>query len=221
MSNLVLSKEVKSMASPALLESIDAVAETLASVENPRIPNIHFKDAFTMSDGEKPVESFEATILFVKNANFYYEGRYNANNPTPPACASSDGIYPDYGEKLQHDNCKDCPRNKYKEDGSGKECRNKKVVYVRIGSAIIPKKLSIPPTSIKFMNNYLLNLASTGKQYSSVVTRFEAFKVDQAQSHMNVKLTALASLTKEETQDNRVLKDVWMNMFKGEKNEEE
>lgn len=221
MSNLVIREEFKKMASPALLEAIEAVQETLASIETPRIPKIHFKDAFTLADGEKTVESFEATILFVKNSNYYYEGRYNAADPKPPVCASSDGLLPDYGEKIQHDNCKECPRNKYREDGSGKECRNKKVLYVRLGSAIIPKRLSIPPTSIKYINNYLLNLASIGKQYASVVTKFEVFKTDLSQSHTNIKLTKAKDLTKEETGDSKVIREVWMNMFRGKSNEEE
>ena len=215
MTQLILTDETKALASVAMLEAVEALQENLESVEDPRPPKIKFKEGFTLAEGENHLAEFEAIIVFAKNANAWYQGKYDPRDPQPPDCASSDGKVPDRGEEKQAESCKVCPRNEFKKDGSGKDCKNMKVLFLLQPGGIIPKTLSIPPTSLKAVNNYLMNLAASGVAYHQVLTSFEAWKQDDKQTHYNIKLTKVEVLPEDAAKDAKFIKAAWNTMMRG------
>lgn len=219
MSNLVIRDDVRALASPAMLEAVDALRENLATVENPQLPKIHFKDGFTMNEGEKTIYEFNGIILFAKNQNAFYLKPYNPSNTQPPDCFSPDGITPTQGVAIQAQSCvanlqpdgtrKLCPHNEFGSSptGNGKRCKNMKVIYLVQEGEILPRVVTIPPTSLEAVNKYFGSLSS--KPYWKVLTKFEAYKKDAKQTHYNIKLVKVSDLNEVQSNDAKFVRSVW------------
>jgi hypothetical protein len=137
-----------------------------------------------------PGNKLEAVVLYASKENAYYEGEFDPSNPSSPVCFSfatqkedekAMVPHPD-SEKKQHDNCKDCPKNKFgsAEKGRGKACKNQRHLIL-IHADSLKKKggvdeaetvtASVPPTSLQGWAAYVKNLDSTtGKPPYAFVT---------------------------------------------------
>ena len=221
MSNLVKFDDIKHLASPMLVDTFEGIAETLESVESMEMPRVGFKDCFTLPD-ESEVQTLEGVILHVRKANAYFSGPYNPSEAVAPDCGSSDGIKPDQGESIQHTDCKTCPRNQFgsSKTGAGKACKNMKVVYLRLNNGLFPTSLTVPPTSIRAVDSYLMNLASQGTPMNAVLTKFELWKKDKHQTHKNISLTMVTSLENDALKDAKFLREYWHEHMKGKPNEQ-
>lgn len=215
MTDLMLTDEdVKALASEALQKRMGAIMKTLESVENASLPKIHFKSGFRLSEDGDEVKSFQAIIVYAKNSNAWYKGSYDPRSPAPPSCASSNGLKPTHGDEIQADSCKKCPRNSFR-DGK-KDCKNMKVLFLRFKGGLFPKMLSIPPTSIKSVDNYLMHLVEhIGKSYTEVLTKFEVFKKDPKQTHYNIRLSFVEPLDENEAKDTMFIEYKWSDYMKG------
>lgn len=93
-------------------------------------------------------------ILYHHPVNAYWEQKFQGGNEAPD-CSSIDGKEGVVRETGEIKNCADCPFNKFAEDGSGKPCKNiHRVYFLREGNPI-PIILSLPPTSLKYMRDYI------------------------------------------------------------------
>lgn len=123
-------------------------------------------------------KEIEAVIIFTHRMNSYWEGEFGATaedgSPNLPKCSSMDGktgVDLDTGEVKS---CENCPLNQYADDGSGKQCKNIRRLYLLISGKPGVYLLSVPPTSIKDVNKQLAKIMGIQKiPYSKMVVHLK------------------------------------------------
>ena len=94
-----------------------------------------------------------------------------------PDCQSNDGkcgIIRATGEVRE---CANCPYNEFKQDGSGKDCKNGHRLYILFEGVPMPIVLTLPPTSLRPFKDYLAKrLLLRNKRPSQVVTEITLCK---------------------------------------------
>ena len=93
-------------------------------------------------------------ILYHHPVNAYWIEKFSGGNE-PPDCFSMDGKQGVLRETGEIINCADCPHNKFGSGGLGKSCKNVHRVYILREDNPIPIILSLPPTSLKYMRDYI------------------------------------------------------------------
>lgn len=134
---------------------------------------------FKMPDGTKHPGPLTAVIVDFVSGNFFYEGMFDPNNITPPACFAL-GVSPttlspsDNSPVKQASECASCPMNQFGSDGKGKACKNTRLI------ALLPvdadddtplQILKVSPTAIKAFDAYIASVArATGMPPIGVTT---------------------------------------------------
>lgn len=118
--------------------------------------------AFEVSGDEDEEPKCETAITGVildhHPVNAYWAGNYGAGNGNdPPDCVSYDGNNGIVRETGEIKGCLGCPANLYGSgpDGRGKACKNAHRVYMLEEGNPVPIILSLPPTSLKYMRDYI------------------------------------------------------------------
>lgn len=113
----------------------------------------------------------------------------SAGGGAPPSCASTDGIN-GFGvntleadaEPAQH-KCMECAWNQFgsaRNGGKGKDCSDFALLYFFTKGSRLPSILTVPATSLKSLQNYVLRLIDAGKKMEGCVTRLALKKVQSA-----------------------------------------
>lgn len=172
----------------------------------PRLPQIgiiHRGQLFEMPD-ESKVEKFEGILLDQHPANAWWKEDISATGGgSMPDCFSLDGIIPDLTQpKCQSDKCAACKQNQFGSDlktGKGKACKNMKRLHILMEGSLLPRRLTIPPTSIKSFETYMTSLVDRGLPYAAVVSIFGLDKkISEGFEFAEVKITKDRVLKKEE-----------------------
>jgi hypothetical protein len=68
--------------------------------------------------------------------------------------------------------CENCPMNQWDSSpkGGGKACKETAQLVMCAPDSIIPRVVSIPPTGLKALKNYMMKLLSAKRPFYSVVT---------------------------------------------------
>lgn len=127
------------------------------------------------------------TSLQVFSGVVVHHHRYSAyfaedSSNQPPLCSSLDGERGVDSETGEARRCRDCPRNAYGtgKNGRGKACKNMHQLYIIAPGVAVPFVMSLPPTSIRSVQNYLLGvLAARQIKPWQVMTEFT---LDSAQN---------------------------------------
>ncbi len=120
-------------------------------------------------NGPEEVKELVGVIIFQQSANTYYKNEYDGQK-NPPDCYSSDGLH---GNGNPGGDCKKCPYNVFGsgKNGTGKACKNKRVLYFQTTSSVLPFMIYIPVGSIANFNQYMKNLVNAVKASQNVVTK--------------------------------------------------
>lgn len=107
-------------------------------------------------DEDHPVSSTELTgvILFHHPVNAYWAEKYNGGSEKPD-CSSLDGKQGIEAATGEIKDCASCPYNQFGSDGQGKACKNAHRIYILREGNPVPLILSIPPTSLKPLRDYI------------------------------------------------------------------
>lgn len=110
--------------------------------------------------------------------NAYWQNKYEGQN-NPPDCSSMDGRC---GTGLPGGNCKTCKLNQFgtAEDKKGKICKNMHRVYLLRSGDLFPILLTLPPTSIKSLSDYLKRIITKGLKSCRVITKITLKKVQNS-----------------------------------------
>lgn len=123
---------------------------------------------FSLPDGQK-TDELEVVIVDFVARNEFYEGAYDKDNMSPPACFAI-GVAPnklvasDNSPQKQADTCAECPMNAFGSAGKGKACKNGRVL------AVLPVDadentpiwlLKVSPTALKGFDGYVQGVART------------------------------------------------------------
>lgn len=208
--------------SSELLERIAEVQGNLESVEDFRLPRCQMTaEGLVLIEGEKPILELTGVIIHTKKTNVYYDKPYNPSDISPPTCYSLDGVKPEdlppSDEYMkQHETCKGCPKAEYGTNSmkSGKACRNLKPVFLLLGDeAIMPRQLTVAPSSLKAANQYLLDLTERGMSYRKVKTRVTLFKKQSRDTYLSMKFEFAGKLNEQEIANAAHLRNTWMNVM--------
>lgn len=124
-----------------------------------------------------PDDKLNVVVLAAQHENLFYEGRYDADNPTPPVCyafgETEKGMAPHpEAPSPQSADCASCPNNVWgsADSGTGKACKNVRRIAVitedDLESVVDAEmaQLKIPVTSVNNWGNYVALLANTMKR---------------------------------------------------------
>lgn len=123
------------------------------------------------------VSYFDAVILHKRDGRNYYKDDYNdEGEKSPPDCYSDDltnGIGNPGGK------CHACKFAQFKtaQNGKGQACKQVNLLFLAQPGDIIPKLLSLPPTSLASFRKYTMQLVNRRASYFNVLTRFTLAQV--------------------------------------------
>lgn len=105
-------------------------------------------------DNPDSVKELVGVILFHHPVNAYWKEKFQGGNEKPD-CSSYDGKQGVDRETGECKDCSTCPFNQFGSDGLGKACKNVHRVYMLREGNPVPLILSLPPTSLKYMRDYI------------------------------------------------------------------
>lgn len=136
----------------------------------------------SLTDDVEIARTFDGIIVHWREPRAYWEKALDdSGGGTPPDCNSQDGKL---GIGNPGGNCQTC---QYAQFGTamkggvatpGQACKQMRLMFVLREDGLLPLALFAPPTSLKGMRKYFLRLASQGKRFSDVVTRFSLAQTD-------------------------------------------
>lgn len=134
-------------------------------------------------DPENPDTEKEIIGVIVDHhpVNAYWADKYAGGN-NPPDCSSMDGKV-GMDQDGNRKPCNSCPMNEWgtAEDGRGKACKNMHRVYILREGEMLPLLLTLPPTSLKNLSDYIaLRVVSKGMRSYGVVTKVSLKKAQNA-----------------------------------------
>jgi len=146
----------------------------------PEIKIIHQGQIFEMPEGTKE-ESFSGIILDLYKINAWWQEPFDVTGGgTPPDCFSMDGRSADSNSPiLQNAECASCPLNQFGTDegGRGKACKNMLRLHIIFQDELIPTRLTVPPSNLKPVNQYITTLAKKAYAYIMAETEFSLKEV--------------------------------------------
>lgn len=124
---------------------------------------------FALPDGNKVDGPLELVVVDFVSRNEFYEGAYDPNNITSPACFA---IHPepkqmvpsDNAPARQADDCASCPMNQFGSSGKGKACKNTRLLAVLPPDADESTPiwlLTVSPTAIKGFDGFVNGVTRT------------------------------------------------------------
>ena len=159
---------------------------------------------------EDPVRAIEGVIVHRQQTrSMWFKKRgEDGEDDGPPDCYSPDGkhgigVMGPGSESNPSGECITCPFNVFgtstSGSGNGKACKEQMQVFMLREDAVLPIQLSLPPTSLKPFRKHMTRLATKGKSYYAVVTRF-ALKVEKGggQTYSVIEPSTVLQLAPEE-----------------------
>ncbi len=139
----------------AVAEEMDGLGEIpFDRVKIPSGGGISFELPGEDEGSPEAAQELVGVIIHHHPVNAYWAEKFAGSNEQPD-CSSMDGkqgMARDTGELR---NCAGCPYNKFGSDGLGKACKNVHRVYILQEGNPVPLILSLPPTSLKPMRDYI------------------------------------------------------------------
>lgn len=203
--------------SAELKERFSEVADNLSTMEDARLPRMKLRpEGLELSEDEAPVKEITGTIVHVRRVNQYYEKSYDPANIQPPDCYSLDGVKPEKeSPQIQNPTCSGCPKAEWGSSAGGqrkgKACRNMKPIYILVGDeSIMPRQLTVPPTSLKAINNFLLNISERGVAYRKAKVKIETYKESPKDTYAKIRFSFIEKLGDQRAQDVEFLRNNWL-----------
>jgi hypothetical protein len=160
----------------SVASELDGLPITLDKVKIPAGGGLSFEVPGDDPDSPDSVKEVIGVIIDHYPLNSYWTEKYNGQN-VAPNCYSTDshiGVGEPGGE------CAKCPFNKFgsADDGQSKACKNSHRLYILRSGEIYPVVVTVPPTSLKPLSDYLAKrIVTKGLRSYGVVTRLTLKKV--------------------------------------------
>ena len=155
-------------------------------------------------------------ILDHNPVNAYWVNKFAGGNEQPD-CSSFDGkqgVVRDTGEIRS---CESCPYNKFGSDNAGKACKNIHRVFMLREGNPVPLILSLPPTSLKYMRNYIAKrVLLKGYRCWQVLTKITLKKEKSKDgiTYSRAAFTFIDTLTPEQTQQAAAMRDMVKSVYR-------
>ena len=174
--------------------------ETLSERDLPRIPvPPQGMKAWTIpsNEGEKYEEAIRGILVKVTTPRAMWPASMDEGGSSPPICSSPDGIK---GAGKPGGDCLACPFNAWgsAENGDGKACKEKRMLYILRKDSILPLVVQAPSTSIQNVKEYRMGLAGQKLLYHAVETELTLERVDGKFPYGRIVLRNAGELPKEQ-----------------------
>jgi hypothetical protein len=165
----------------AMAEEMDGLQLSFPRVKIPSGGGLAFE--VPGDDPENPDAEKEIIGVIVDHhpVNAYWQNKYSGGN-NPPDCSSMDGKVGVDGSGNRKP-CNTCPLNEWgsDEDSRGKACKNMHRVYILREGEMLPLLLTLPPTSLKNIADYLaMRIVSRGMRSYGVITKISLKKAQNS-----------------------------------------
>jgi len=137
--------------------------------------------------GSVSMKAIEGVIISHRMTRSYWESDYSGDKQ-PPDCSSEDGVI---GSGSPGGECATCPLSQWVSDpkgGPGQACQQRRLLFVVLPDDLLPTVISVPPTSLKAMGQWMLGLANKRLPFYGVVCRLELAK---AKSSKGIEYSAI------------------------------
>lgn len=143
-------------------EIAEAIAEEMDGLgtipfDRVKIPSgggIAFELPGESEDDTESATELVGVILYHHPVNAYWKEKFTGGNEQPD-CSSYDGKQGIVRGTGECKDCASCPHNQFGSDGAGKACKNVHRIYMLREGNPVPLILALPPTSLKFMRDYI------------------------------------------------------------------
>lgn len=176
-----------------MIEGIAEDMEGLGAIQLTRV-NVPNGGATAWDVDDEDEDALVGVIVAKFNRNYYYDRPFDPNDEdNRPACMSRDGKT---GVTIDGEirECASCPFNQWTDEG--KKCTNKVDLYLLRSGEMLPLQVTLPPTSLKSLKDYVKKLLNKGSRLATVVTSITLervkgnFTYSQAKFEMVEKLDA-------------------------------
>ena len=150
----------------------------LDTVRVPAGGGLSFNVPVLGDENGEDVRSIEGVIVGVFDRRVYWEDRDSVDGNAPD-CQSNDAMV---GVGDPGGFCADCPFAEYGSavKGKGQACKQIKQLFILRQGTSLPVKLNVPPSSLKNIRRYLINLSANGVSFYGGATQFSLTKVKNA-----------------------------------------
>lgn len=134
------------------------------------------------AEGDEVAPAIEGAVVYHHRARGYWPETFSGG--TPPVCSSLDGIT---GTGNPGGPCKRCPYNEWSSDPrgrKGKACKEMHRIYILRDNEFLPLLLSLPPTSLKAIDEFASLLLRVGRSVRGVRS---SWSLTQAQNDDGIK----------------------------------
>lgn len=130
-------------------------------------------------EGQETAPAIEGVVVHARDVRAYYSSKEAGN--TPPDCSSMDNIT---GVGKPGGECATCPLAQWDsaQEGSGQACKQAKQLFMLRGQSMFLEVVSLPPTSLKAVRQFLLKLTTQGIQYHQAIVRIELQEAKNSQN---------------------------------------
>lgn len=161
-------------------------------------------------DDAETAQELIGVILDHGPVNAYWANKFAGGNEQPD-CSSFDGKQGVDRITGEIKDCATCPYNKFGSDNAGKACKNVHRVYILREDNPVPLILSLPPTSLKYMRDYIgKRVILKGFRCWQVLTKI-TLKKEKSKDGITYSRAAFAfvdKLTPEQTQKAQAMRDI-------------
>ena len=180
-------------------EELEGLTLSLDKVKIPAGGGLAFEVPGEDPESPDSVKDIVGVIVDHYPLNSYWTEKYNGQN-VAPNCYSTDsktGIGNPGGE------CAKCPYNRFGsgEDGQSKACKNAHRIYILRSGVLYPIVLTVPPTSLKPLSDYLAKrIITKGLRSYGVVTKLTLKKAtnNTGITYSQVQFSLVEKLTSEQ-----------------------
>ncbi len=128
--------------------------------------------------GVRTEKQIDGVIIHTRMTRGYWAS--DEANGSPPDCSSPDcqfgrGMFGQGSAGNPSGSCLTCPMARFGSHtkGEGQACKQKQELYLLLPGSVLPLVVTVPPTSLKTVRQYLIaGLAGAGYRHYGVVTRF-------------------------------------------------
>lgn len=157
--------------------------------------------------GEEAEKALVGTVVFHRPGRVYYSTPFSdaGDDDRFPDCYSDTGTI---GHGNPGGNCDACPMNQFGsasrngKQTQGKACSERKTLYILRGEQMMPDVVSVPPSSLKALNQFLFKLSTSGiKYYEALISiTLERVKSGDGIDYAEARFAFVRKLSEQEAQ---------------------
>lgn len=204
--------------SGALAEAIAEEMDGLGTIpfDKVKIPSgggIAFELPGEDEDNPDTAQELIGVILDHHPVNAYWREKFNGGNEQPD-CSSFDGKQGVVRETGEIKDCASCPYNQFGSDNKGKACKNVHRCYILREGNPVPLILALPPTSLKYMRDYIAKkVLLRGMRSWEAITKITLKKEKSADNitYSRAAFTFVSKLTEQQATEAKAMRDAIMD----------